>query len=80
MGDKAFCTGGNTQEYAEYYSKKPNEYSEYMQIFNGMVDAILLCKKPTICRVNGMRVAGGQEIGMAAKPVGVEIELKKKIK
>jgi len=65
MGDKAFCTGGNTKEYAEYYSKKPNEYSEYMQIFNGMVDAILLCKKPTICRVNGMRVAGGQEIGMA---------------
>ena len=24
-----------------------------------------MCKKPTICRVNGMRVAGGQEIGMA---------------
>ena len=23
------------------------------------------CKKPVICRVNGMRVAGGQEIGMA---------------
>jgi 6-oxo-cyclohex-1-ene-carbonyl-CoA hydrolase len=30
-----------------------------------MVDSILMCKKPTICRVNGMRVAGGQEIGMA---------------
>jgi len=30
-----------------------------------MVDAILNCKKPTICRINGMRVAGGQEIGMA---------------
>jgi 6-oxo-cyclohex-1-ene-carbonyl-CoA hydrolase len=30
-----------------------------------MVDAILNCKKPVICRVNGMRVAGGQEIGMA---------------
>ena len=27
--------------------------------------AILNCKKPVICRVNGMRVAGGQEIGMA---------------
>jgi len=25
----------------------------------------LNCKKPTLCRVNGMRVAGGQEIGMA---------------
>ena len=64
-GDKAFCTGGNTKEYAEYYSRRPNEYGEYMDLFNGMVDAILNCKKPTICRVNGMRVAGGQEIGMA---------------
>jgi 6-oxocyclohex-1-ene-carbonyl-CoA hydrolase len=64
-GDKAFCTGGNTKEYAEYYSKRPNEYGEYMDIFNGMVDGILNCKKPTICRVNGMRIAGGQEIGMA---------------
>ena len=64
-GDRAFCTGGNTKEYAEYYSEKPNEYGEYMDLFIGMVDAILMCKKPTICRVNGMRVAGGQEIGMA---------------
>jgi 6-oxo-cyclohex-1-ene-carbonyl-CoA hydrolase len=65
MGDKAFCTGGNTKEYAEYYSGRPTEYGNYMDLFNGMVDAILTCKKPTICRVNGMRVAGGQEIGMA---------------
>ncbi|MFQ6069472.1 MAG: 6-oxocyclohex-1-ene-1-carbonyl-CoA hydratase [Candidatus Aminicenantales bacterium] len=65
VGDRAFCTGGNTKEYAEYYSGKPNEYGEYMDLFNTMVDSILLCKKPTICRVNGMRVAGGQEIGMA---------------
>jgi 6-oxo-cyclohex-1-ene-carbonyl-CoA hydrolase len=64
-GDKAFCTGGNTKEYAEYYSNRPNEYGEYMDLFNAMVDTILECKKPTICRVNGMRVAGGQEIGMA---------------
>jgi len=64
-GDKAFCTGGNTREYAEYYSGRPNEYGQYMDLFNGMVDGILTCKKPTICRVNGMRIAGGQEIGMA---------------
>lgn len=64
-GDKAFCTGGNTKEYAEYYSSRPSEYGLYMDLFNGMVDAILGCKKPTICRVNGMRVAGGQEIGTA---------------
>lgn len=64
-GDRAFCTGGNTREYAEYYSLRPHEYGEYMDLFNGMVDSILNCKKPVICRVNGMRVAGGQEIGMA---------------
>ncbi len=64
-GFDAFCTGGNTKEYSEYYSRRPNEYGEYMDLFNQMVDAILMCKKPTICRVNGMRVAGGQEIGMA---------------
>lgn len=65
VGTDAFCTGGNTKEYAEYYSKNPQEYGLYMDLFNGMVDAILNCKKPVICRVNGMRVAGGQEIGMA---------------
>jgi 6-oxo-cyclohex-1-ene-carbonyl-CoA hydrolase len=64
-GDRAFCTGGNTKEYAEYYSMRPAEYGAYMDLFNEMVDSILMCKKPTICRVNGMRVAGGQEIGMA---------------
>jgi len=64
-GSKAFCTGGNTKEYAEYYAGRPNEYGAYMDLFNAMVDGILTCKKPTICRVNGMRVAGGQEIGMA---------------
>lgn len=65
VGDKAFCTGGNTKEYAEYYAGRPAEYGAYMDLFIAMVDAILGCKKPTICRVNGMRVAGGQEIGMA---------------
>jgi 6-oxo-cyclohex-1-ene-carbonyl-CoA hydrolase len=65
VGNKAFCTGGNTKEYAEYYSHRPSEYGAYMDLFNAMVDGILNCKKPVICRVNGMRVAGGQEIGMA---------------
>jgi 6-oxo-cyclohex-1-ene-carbonyl-CoA hydrolase len=64
-GDRAFCTGGNTVEYSRYYSKRPQEYGDYMDLFNQMVDSILNCKKPVICRVNGMRVAGGQEIGTA---------------
>jgi 6-oxo-cyclohex-1-ene-carbonyl-CoA hydrolase len=64
-GDKAFCTGGNTKEYAEYYAGNPQEYRAYMRLFNDMVSTILACDKPVICRVNGMRIGGGQEIGMA---------------
>ncbi|HEX9735950.1 MAG TPA: 6-oxocyclohex-1-ene-1-carbonyl-CoA hydratase [Thermoanaerobaculia bacterium] len=64
-GERAFCTGGNTEEYATYYAGRPTEYLQYMRLFNDMVTNILLCDKPVICRVNGMRVAGGQEIGMA---------------
>jgi 6-oxo-cyclohex-1-ene-carbonyl-CoA hydrolase len=64
-GPFSFCTGGNTKEYSEFYSMRPDEYGQYMELFNHMVDSILACKKPVICRVNGMRVAGGQEIGMA---------------
>jgi len=64
-GDRAFCTGGNTKEYAEYYSGRPHEYRQYMRLFNDAVTAILHCDKPVVCRANGMRVGGGQEIGMA---------------
>ena len=64
-GDKAFCTGGNTKEYAEYYAGRPQEYRQYMRLFNDMISAILGCDKPVICRVNGMRIGGGQELGLA---------------
>jgi len=65
VGDRAFCTGGNTEEYSEYYAGQPGEYRQYMSLFNDMVSAILACDKPVINRVNGMRIGGGQEIGMA---------------
>jgi len=65
VGDRSFCTGGNTKEYAEYYTRRPKDYGDYMDLFSGMVDGILKCRVPVICRVNGMRIAGGQEIGQA---------------
>jgi 6-oxo-cyclohex-1-ene-carbonyl-CoA hydrolase len=64
-GNRAFCSGGNTREYAEVYAGAPAEYRQYMRLFNDMVTSVLQCDKPVICRVNGMRVGGGQEIGMA---------------
>jgi 6-oxo-cyclohex-1-ene-carbonyl-CoA hydrolase len=65
VGEKAFCTGGNTKEYAEYYAGNPQEYRQYMRLFNDMVSAILDCDKPVVRRVNAKRIGGGQEIGMA---------------
>ncbi|MCP4500179.1 MAG: 6-oxocyclohex-1-ene-1-carbonyl-CoA hydratase [Deltaproteobacteria bacterium] len=65
VGSRSFCTGGNTAEYADYYAGRPLEYAQYMRLFNDMVTSILLCDKPVICRANGMRIGGGQEIGMA---------------
>ncbi|HIH82565.1 MAG TPA: 6-oxocyclohex-1-ene-1-carbonyl-CoA hydratase [Candidatus Thalassarchaeaceae archaeon] len=65
VGEKAFCTGGNTVEYENEYSWKPQEYRTYMGVFNRMVSLILENEKPVINRVNGMRIAGGQEMGLA---------------
>lgn len=65
VGDRAFCSGGNTKEYAEYYAGQPGEYKQYMRLFNDTVTGLLTCDKPVINRVNGLRVGGGQEIGMA---------------
>ena len=65
VGDRSFCTGGNTAEYSEHYSGRPDEYRRYMRLFNDAVCALMECDKPVICRVNGMRIGGGQEIGMA---------------
>ena len=64
-GNRSFCAGGNTREYAEVYAGAPGEYRQYMRLFNDMVTSVLQCDKPVICRVNGMRVGGGQEVGMA---------------
>jgi 6-oxo-cyclohex-1-ene-carbonyl-CoA hydrolase len=64
-GNRSFCAGGNTREYGEVYAGAPGEYRQYMRLFNDMVTSVLQCDKPVICRVNGMRVGGGQEVGMA---------------
>lgn len=64
-GSTSFCTGGNVAELAEYYAGNPQEFRQYMRLFMDLVSTILAADKPTICRVNGMRLGGGQEIGMA---------------
>lgn len=64
-GTRGFCAGGNTREYVESYVGRPEEYQQYMRLFADMIFAILHCDKPVVCRVNGVRVGGGNEIGLA---------------
>jgi len=64
-GSAAFCTGGDVREYAERYTQRPRDYWKYMGLFQGAVEALLRCGKPTIARLNGITVGGGNELHLA---------------
>jgi len=64
-GTTAFCTGGDVREYAERYTQRPRDYWKYMGLFEGAVESLLRCGKPTIARLNGITVGGGNELHLA---------------
>jgi enoyl-CoA hydratase/carnithine racemase len=64
-GTRAFCTGGDVKEYAQVYTRQPHEYWKYMALFREAIEGILRCGKPTIARLNGMAVGGGNEFNLA---------------
>lgn len=73
-GDKAFCTGGDVKQYANYFGHKakdgsyPNakDYRLYLLMeFGAMTLGLVNSFKPTIARINGMVVGGGNEMQMA---------------
>jgi enoyl-CoA hydratase/carnithine racemase len=64
-GRAAFCTGGDVKEYAERYIEHPEQFRKYMVLFQDCLDAIRAMGKPTIARLNGMAVGGGNEMNMA---------------
>ncbi len=64
-GDRAFCTGGDVKEYASRYTVRPHDYWKYMALFRGAVEGLLRCGKPTIARLNGITVGGGNELHSA---------------
>lgn len=64
-GDKAFCTGADLKEQEEHILKKPNDYHKWMYAFIEMHDRLRNIGKPTIARLNGMVVGGGNELNMA---------------
>ena len=64
-GDKAFCTGGDVKEYADEYTERPRDYWKWMGLFVECHDMLRNIGKPTIARLNGMVVGGGNEFNMA---------------
>ncbi|MBA4079204.1 MAG: hypothetical protein C0508_29510, partial [Cyanobacteria bacterium PR.023] len=64
-GEKAFCTGADLKEQEDYILKKPNNYHKWMYTFIEMHDRLRNIGKPTIARLNGMVVGGGNELNMA---------------
>jgi enoyl-CoA hydratase/carnithine racemase len=65
VGDKAFCTGADLKEQEDPILKKPNDYYKWMYQFIEMHDRLRNIGKPTIARLNGMVVGGGNELNMA---------------
>jgi enoyl-CoA hydratase/carnithine racemase len=64
-GTAAFCTGGDVKEYAESYVSRPRDYWKYMGLFKAYIESILNSGKPTVARLNGMAVGGGNESQLA---------------
>jgi enoyl-CoA hydratase/carnithine racemase len=64
-GERAFCTGADLHEQQESIFKKPSDYHKWMYAFIEMHDRLRNIGKPTIARLNGQVVGGGNELNIA---------------
>jgi enoyl-CoA hydratase/carnithine racemase len=64
-GDKAFCTGADLKEQGSIMAHTPQLYHTWMGAFIDVHERLRQIGKPTIARVNGMAVGGGNEFQMA---------------
>lgn len=61
-GNRAFCTGADIKEWHEDFLKKPNDFYKWMGVFVETFERLRTIGKPTIARLNGMVVGGGNEL------------------
>jgi enoyl-CoA hydratase/carnithine racemase len=63
-GDKAFCTGADLKE-QEQFLTRPHDYYKWFGAFQDAHDQLRWIGKPTIARLNGMVVGGGNEFNLS---------------
>ncbi|MBI1853165.1 MAG: enoyl-CoA hydratase/isomerase family protein [Planctomycetes bacterium] len=61
-GSESFSSGADLREYRDAYLARPAEYARYIRLFRETMDALLDAGKPTIARINGAAVGGGNEL------------------
>ncbi|MBK9332467.1 MAG: enoyl-CoA hydratase/isomerase family protein [Ignavibacteria bacterium] len=64
-GKRAFSTGADLDEQQKYFLKNPNDYYKWMYEFIQLHEVMRNAGKPTIARLNGMVVGGGNELNMS---------------
>lgn len=64
-GDKAFCTGADIKEWKEDFLNHPNDFYKWMGTFIETFERLRNIGKPTIARLNGMVVGGGNELQLS---------------
>ncbi|MEK9137786.1 MAG: enoyl-CoA hydratase/isomerase family protein, partial [Bacteroidota bacterium] len=64
-GDRAFCTGADMREWNEEFLETPNDFYKWMGIFMETFERLRNIGKPTIARLNGIVVGGGNELQMS---------------
>jgi enoyl-CoA hydratase/carnithine racemase len=63
-GDRAFCTGADLKE-QEQFLQRPRDYWKWMGEFIECHERLRNLGKPTIARLNGIVVGGGNEFNMS---------------
>jgi enoyl-CoA hydratase/carnithine racemase len=64
-GEKAFCTGADMKEWNEDFLDTPNDFYKWMGVFIETFDRLRTTGKPTIARLNGIVVGGGNELQLS---------------
>jgi enoyl-CoA hydratase/carnithine racemase len=62
---RAFCVGADLKSWADELLGKPDEYWKWFGAFKDMHDRLREIGKPTLARINGIAVGGGNELQMA---------------